>query len=223
MKNFENHARKRLTADGLQDWYVDRRVVGYDKIDRKLILDSRDISFGLVDTYGQFDLTELCMSVEEGEYQYLTSDCGLDIPSSEFEGVEVDFRGVVLEMARHAGEFICEAVNSDLISLILEDRKRPLELEVISYFSPSEYNFTTDSCEFVVKQNPFDTVEELAEYLKNSFGGGDGQSLSDDYVYGMIEFLDNYIYENITGYNIRRNGERLENISLDELEKIYKK
>lgn len=218
MKNFENHARKSLTADGLQERYVDRRVVGYDKIDPKNILDSRDISFGLVDTYGQFDLTELCMSVEEGEYQYLTSDCGLDIPSDEFEGVEVDFRGVVLEMARHAGEFICEAVNGDL-----EDKKRPLELEVISYFSPSEYNFTTDSCEFVVKQNPFDTVEELAEYLENSFGHGDGRSLSDDYVYDMIEFLDNYIYENITGYNIRRNGEYLENISLDELEKIYKK
>lgn len=215
MKNFENHARKTLTADGLQERYVDRRVEGYDKIDKKEILDTRNISFALVDTYGMFDLTECSSFVDESEYEFLTKDRGIEIPIEDFDGVEIDFDDVVEYMLEVAKDFICEAVSMDL--------GKPLEMEVISYFSPSEYNYSTDWGEYRVLKNPFDTIEELAEYLKKSFGNGDGRSLSDDLIYHMREKLDEYMYENITGYNIMGNEGYREKLSLDELEKIYKK
>ncbi len=213
MKNFENHARKTLTADGLQERYVDRRVEGYDKIDKKEILDTRDISFALVDTYGMFDLGELSGGVDDGEFDYLTKDEEIKIPFEEFEGAEIDFGGVVEYMLEVAKDFICEAVSVDL--------GKPLEMEVISYFSPSEYNYSTDWGEYRVLKNPFDTIEELAEYLKKSFGNGDGRSLSDDLIYHIEEKLDEYMRENLTGYNVRHGGKYLENLSVDELKKLY--
>lgn len=145
MKNFENHAKKVLTADGLQERYVDRRVVDYDKIDKKEILDTRDISLALVDTYGMFDLTELSCGVDEGEFDYLTKDEEIKIPLDEYEGAEIEFGGVV--------EFMLETARLFMEAETELDLGKPLELETISYFSPSEYNYSTDWGEYSVEKS----------------------------------------------------------------------
>ncbi len=216
MKNFENRAKKVLTADGLEERYVDRRIVGYDELDKAKIINSTEISRMLVDTYGMFDLTELSYGVDEGEAQYLEEQ-GIRIPESEYEGVEIDFKNVVLEMAKKSLEIL-----KDMAS----DRGKPFEAEVVAFFSPSEYNFMTDDYEMYITANPFDSVDELKEFLKNMieepYGNG-GMTLDSHYSDEMYEFLNDYMYENITGWNIRKDGEYRENLSLDDLEKLYGK
>lgn len=216
MKNFENRAKKVLTADGLMERYVDRRITGYDDLEKEKIVCSTDISPMLVDTYGMFDLTELSYGIDEGESQYMEEQ-EIRIPESDFEGVEIDFENVVLEMAQKSLEILEEMAS---------DRGKPFEAEVVAFYSPSEYNYRTDDFEMYIKKNPFESVDELVDFLKEMviepYGNG-GSTLDSHYLDEMYEFMNNYMYENITGYNIRKDGEYMENLSLDELKKLYGK
>lgn len=70
-------------------------------------------------------------------------------------------------------------------------------------------------------KNPFDTLDELTEYLKKKFGSDDRRDVCDDLKYNMYEALNDYMYENITGYNVRHGGEYRENLSVEDLKKLY--
>ena len=187
-ESFENRARASLTADGLQERYVDRRVADYDTIDRQRVIDSRDIDNGLVDTYGLFDLTELSSSVEEQEQAYFEQDNDCDF-GDKFLECEFDTKHIVHFMAEVGAEFF-------------EERIDGLKLRVISIFSPSEYNYSTDWCEWEITKNPFETREQLIEKMRELAIEQGHNWVGDDYRYEMYDKIDEYLYEHIAGYYV---------------------
>lgn len=176
-------AKQTLGADGLKVRYTDRRVENYDTLDKTKLIDSRDIHGGLVDTYSIYDLSQLSSGLDESEQQYFEKDLGCEFGGEMIE-VEIDFDKVVEYMAEVAAEYF-------------ESEIKGLALTAVSVYSPSEYNYQTDSCEWYVVKNPFDTTEQLVDKMRKVVG-----ELDDSYRYNMYEKLDEFMYENITGYTV---------------------
>ena len=181
----KDYSKKVLTADGLADACVDRRVADYDTLDKEKIINSKDIDDGLVDTYGLFDLTELSCGVDESEQQHF-ADMGCDFGGKSIE-CEIDCKGVVKFMAQVGADFFEREIDG-------------LQLRVVSIYSPRYYNDETDSCEWLITKNPFDTVEKLVAEMKRV--AVEEGFVSDSYRAEMYEQLDNYLFENITGYTV---------------------
>lgn len=196
-ENFENRARKSLTADGLEERYIDRRVKNFDEIKKENIIWSGDIHGGLVDTYGQFDLTELTYEEENEAGRELEEETGVEI--TEWNR-NFNFVWLLEVMAEQSLNYFVSHIDG-------------LEARVISVFAPSEYNYRTDDYEIEVLKNPFDTIEALVEEMKRvcieNYDEYKDERLShrlcDDYVYDMIECIDNTIIENTDSLTI--NGE----------------
>lgn len=187
METLENRARATLTADGLQERYTDRRVADYDEIDESRVLDSRDIDNGLVDTYGLFDLTELCCGVEDMEQQHFEQDMDCDFGDERLE-CEFETQHILHDMADWSAEYFMSRIDG-------------LKLRTISIFSPSEYNYSTDYCEWEIIKSPFETREELIAELKKEIRDG-LECVGDDYRYFMYEKIDDYLCEHIAGYYV---------------------
>ena len=191
MKNFENRAKAVLTADGLQERYTDRRIVGYDDLPKDELIWSLDISGILVDTYGMFDLTEECCGIEEGEAQHFTEE-GCDF-GDKFLEIEVDTKEIVEEMAE---------ASIDILKRLAEEDGKKFDAELVAIYRPSEYNFTTDAYEMRITENPFKTTAELTEYLKSLIDRETHGDNFDTYFYDMNEVVSESLYNNITGYYI---------------------
>lgn len=181
----KDYSKKVLTADGLEPSCVDRRVADYDTLDKDKIIDSRDIHGGLVDTYGLFDLTELSCGVDESEQSHF-ADLGCDFGGSSVE-CEIDCKGALKFMAQVGADYFEREING-------------LKMRVVSVYSPRYYNYETDSCEWLITKNPFDTVEELVAEMKRV--AVDKWGVKDSYRGEMCEELDNYLFEHITGYTV---------------------
>ena len=210
MEKFENKTKPTLTADGLKELYIDRRIKDYDKVDRSHIILSKDIHGGLVDTYGQFDLTELSSSVEEREIDYWKY--ANDAEDTEIDDEVIfsfDFESCLQSMAEHSLEYIKAKA---------EEAGKPFEARVISYWSPDYYNFTTDDYEMEITKNPFDTIEELIDFIKSIILDKDG-FIGEEYNGDMIEYIEDWIYENTDKVEV---GDK-EYESLDEALAKYKK
>lgn len=179
--------------------YTEKRVADYGELDKGSLIDSKEIDFGLVDSYGLFDLSELCFGVEERETEWLDGEINLGEHSVE---CDFDTREIIEFMAVECGRYFEQEIDG-------------LELRLVEVFSPSEYNYTTDGCEFEVVKNPFDSRERLvAEMKKVIMDTKNGGSVNDEYRYYMFEAIDNYLTEHIAGY-VLDNGEKV--YSFDEL------
>jgi hypothetical protein len=203
---FENRAKGTLTADGIQERYIDRRCKDYDKIDRSHIILSKDIHGGLVDTYGQFDLTELTYDRDNYDGEELERETGVKI--EEFIS-HFDFVYVLEVMAEASLNWLMESAKS---------AGNPFEARVISIFAPSEYNYTTDDYEMEITKNPFDTTEELTEFLKSLIIDKNGY-IDDGYIGDMIETIDMAVIDG--GTTIEING--VEYDTLDDFRETLKK
>ena len=167
--------------------YTEKRVADYKEIDRNSVVDSREIDFGLIDSYGLFDLTEIAFGIEERETEWLETELNLGEHNIE---CEIDTENITEFMAVECGRYFEQEIDG-------------LELRLVEVFSPSEYNYTTDSCEFEVVKNPFGTRERLvAEMKKVVMDEKNGGFVNDDYRYYMFEALDEYMSEHITGYTL---------------------
>jgi hypothetical protein len=194
---FENRAKSTLTADGIQERYIDRRCKDYDKIDESRILSSKDIHYGLVDTYGQFDLTNLTYDRDNYDGEELERETGVKI--EEFI-TNFDFVYVLEVMAEASLNWLMESAKS---------AGKPFEARVISIFAPSEYNYTTDDYYMEITKNPFDTTEELADFLKSLVIDKDG-FIGEEYIGDMVETIDMAVIDG--GTNLTINGKDYDTI-----------
>lgn len=179
--------------------YAEKRVADYDELDKNSVVDSREVDFGLIDSYGLFDLTELAFGIEEREVEYMERELKLGKHNVE---CEINTENITEFMATVCGQYFEQKIDG-------------LELRLVEVFSPSEYNYTTDSCMFEIVKNPFDSRERLIAELKRVVMDADnGGFVNDEYRYNMFDALDEYMTENITGYTLD-NGRKV--YSYDEL------
>ena len=179
--------------------YTEKRVADYDELDKNSVVDSREVDFGLIDSYGLFDLTELAFGIDEREVEYMERELNLGKHNVE---CEINTENITEFMATVCGQYFEQKIDG-------------LELRLVEVFSPSEYNYTTDSCVFEIVKNPFDSRERLIAELKRVVMDTDnGGFVNDEYRYNMLDALDEYMTENITGYTLD-NGQKV--YSYDEL------
>ena len=203
--NFKNHA--------VNGRYKDERRVDYEELPKNQILDSMRISFSCIDSYSVFDLSITASELDDQEYENFT-EYGVEVDYEAFDTCELDTENLTYEMAVKSVELLTE--------LAREDGKE-IEMEVVAVYSPSEYNFTTDSYEALVKKNPFESVEKLESYLKTLiYADAEQTTMNDDYFYEMLEFVELYLNDNIIGYNIRTDDGNIM-FTYDEMVKKFAK
>lgn len=179
--------------------YTEKKVADYSELDKNSIIESREIDFGLIDSYSVFDLSEISFSIDERETEWLESELKLGDHTIE---CDINTENITEFMAIECGQYFENEIDG-------------LELRVVEVFSPSEYNYTTDSCEFEIVKNPFESRERLvAEMKKVIMNGQNGGFIDDEYKWYMFSAIEEYMTEKIAGYYLD-NGQKV--YSFDEL------
>ena len=179
--------------------YTEKKVADYNELDKNSIIESREIDFGLIDSYSVFDLSEISFGIDERETEWLESELKLGDHRIE---CDINTDNITELMAIECGRYFENEIDG-------------LELRVVEVFSPSEYNYTTDSCEFEIVKNPFESRERLvAEMKKIIMNGQNGGFIDDEYKWYMFSAIEEYMTERIAGYYLD-NGQK--SYSFDEL------